>query len=276
MTAMIPMDYHIHSEHSCDCEESMEVMARASVAQGVRRMGFSDHFDRNPLDHGFDYLQPEAWWESFRSCQLLFTDTLSIQAGVEIGEPHRYPEDTRALLERYPWDFVLGSLHWVDGQVVFGSEYFERSPDEAYTKYFQEMQRMVSEGEFDILAHMDVVKRYGYENYGSFDPQRYEKDIRAVLKTLSERGMAMEVNTSTLRRPVGETSPGITILRWFYEEGGKHVTMGSDAHHTEHVGYGLQRSMSNLQQAGFTRLTAYKRRSPHPFEFEAGPTHDNR
>lgn len=246
-------------------------MARAAVAQGIRRMGFSDHFDRILFDNCYDFLNPEAWWEAFRACQLLFTDTLSIRAGVEVGEPHRFPEDTRDLLAAYPWDFVLGSLHWVDDQVVFGPEYFiNRSPDEAYTKYFREMQRMVSEGEFDILAHMDVVKRYGYDNYGAFDPVRYEQEIRPILKTLSERGMALEVNTSTLRRSVKDTSPGVTILRWFFEEGGRHVTMGSDAHHPDQVGNGLQYAMNQLKDAGFSHLTAFKDRKPHLVDMQAG------
>jgi histidinol-phosphatase (PHP family) len=133
------------------------------------------------------------------------------------------------------------------------------------------MQKMVAVGDFDILAHMDVVKRYGFDNYGRFQPELHEREIRAVLITLAERELALEVNTSTLRRPVGETSPESTILRWFYEEGGKYVTLGSDAHHTEHVGFGLEHAMKNVREAGFTELTRFKQREPDLFDFEAGP-----
>lgn len=98
-------------------------MARAAVAQGIRRMGFSDHFDRIPFDNCYDFLNPEAWWEAFRACQLLFTDTLSIRAGVEVGEPHRFPEDTRDLLAAYPWDFGLGSDAHHPDQVGNGLQY---------------------------------------------------------------------------------------------------------------------------------------------------------
>ena len=268
MTTIIPIDYHIHTKFSCDCEESMEAMARAAVAAGIRQIGFNDHFDPIPLDYCHGYLRPEAWWQALDECRELFTDSLSIQAGVEIGEPHRFQREAADLLNEHAWDYVLGSLHWVGEQVVFGSKYFERSPEEAYSQYFREMQKMVTEGDFDILAHMDVVKRYGFDNYGDFDPCAYEQDIRAVLKIVAQRGLAIEVNTSTLRRPVAETSPNLTILRWFHEEGGRHVTLGSDAHHGEHVGFGLQRALSNLQEAGFTQLTGFELRQAYLFDIE--------
>jgi histidinol-phosphatase (PHP family) len=271
MTATTPMDYHIHTKYSCDCKESMEAMARAAVAAGIRQIGFNDHFDPIPFDYCHGYFQPDEWWEALNDCRELFADTLSIQAGVEIGEPHRFPEETADLLARYQWDYVLGSLHWVGDHIVFGDRYFERTPDEAYCHYFREMQVMAAEGDFDILAHMDVVKRYGYDKYGEFDPSLYEAEIRAVLKIAAERELAVEVNTSTLRRPVGETSPGTLILRWFHEEGGRHVTLGSDAHHVEHVGFGLQHALSNLQDAGFTQLTGFEKRQAYLFELEGGP-----
>lgn len=271
MTTIIPLDYHIHTEYSCDCEETMEAMGRAAVASGIRQIGFTDHFDPIPIDDCHGYFRPEPWWQALASCRKLFADTISIQAGVEIGEPHRFPQETRELLTNHPWDYVLGSLHWVGDQVVFDPEYFERAPDEAYKRYFIEMRKMVSEGDFDILAHMDVVKRYGFDTYGEFDPAHYEAEIRAVLQVVAERGLAIEVNTSTLRRPVAETSPGRRILRWFYEQGGRHVTLGSDAHHTEHVGSGLQRALINLQEAGFQQLTGFKQRKAYLFDIEGGP-----
>ncbi|MGD8553132.1 MAG: histidinol-phosphatase [Anaerolineales bacterium] len=271
MTNIIPLDYHIHTNYSCDCEQSMDAMARAAVAQGIRQIGFSDHFDPIPLDHCHGYFQPEAWWEAHSACQDLFIDTLSIQAGVEIGEPHRFPVQTEELLSGYPWDYALGSLHWVGDQMVFEDDYFKRTPEQAYTQYFVEMQKMVAEGDFDIIAHMDVVKRYGFDNYGEFEPDHYEREIRAVLRIATDRGLAIEVNTSTLRRPVGETSPARKILRWFREEGGQHVTLGSDAHQTEHVGFGLDRALQNLKEAGFSQLTGFERRKPYLFDIEAGP-----
>lgn len=271
MTPIIPIDYHIHSEFSCDCEESMEAMARAAVAAGIRQIGFSDHFDPIPLDYCHGYLRPEAWWQALDECRELFADSLSIRAGVEIGEPHRFRQQASELLDKHAWDYVLGSLHWVGEQVVFGSKYFERSPEEAYSDYFRELEKMVTEGDFDILAHMDVVKRYGFDNYGSFDPSAYEQEIRAVLRIAAQRGLAIEVNTSTLRRPVAETAPDLPILRWFHEEGGQHVTLGSDAHHVEHVGYGLQQALNNLQKAGFTQLTGFELRQAYLFDIEGEP-----
>ena len=266
---MLPLDYHIHSLFSCDCNESMEAMARAAITSGIRQIGFSDHFDPIPLDKCHDYFKPQAWWDAYHDCCTLFADSLTIQAGIEIGETHRFPDETRKMLQVYPWDYVLGSLHWVGDAVVFGSNYFECTPDEAYKRYFTELLQMVRQGDFDILAHMDVVKRYGFDNYGQFHPDEYEEEIRAVLRAAAKRGLAIEINTSTLRRSVGQTSPAPLILEWFREEGGENITLGSDAHHAEHVGYGLHHAIESVLKAGFNHLTGFKRRQAYVIEIES-------
>jgi histidinol-phosphatase (PHP family) len=266
---MIPQDYHIHTDFSCDCRLTMLEMCRAAVEKGIPEIGFTDHFDLVPQDPCSAYFQADAWWEELARCRDAFRKSLTIRAGIEIGEGHLFKHEVRQLYEAYPWDYSLGSLHWVGSGLVFDREFFDRPAEEVYRSYFSELGRMAKEADFDVLAHMDVVKRYGYDAYGPFDPKAYENEIRATLRTLAARGKALEVNTATLRRSVDETSPSVDVMRWFREEGGRWVTIGSDAHRAEHLGDGLEQALREVISAGFQSLASFHQRSPSVIAFNS-------
>lgn len=261
---MLPHDYHVHTHFSCDCEVSMQAMCTAALKRGVSVIGFSEHYDLIPQDPCYAFFHADGWWEALAGCRQEFAGQLEIRAGIEVGEPHLFPTQVAALLRRYPWDYVLGSLHWVSETLIFHSDYYQQTPQAAYGDYFAQLLTMVEQGEFDILAHFDIVKRYGYENYGVFQPTAFEEPIRKVLRACAERGIALELNTSTLRRSVNEISPSSIILRWFGEEGGKHFTIGSDAHQPEDVAAGFDQALALLNGAGFPNLVDYQQRQPQP------------
>jgi histidinol-phosphatase (PHP family) len=259
---MIPHDYHIHTHFSCDSDASMLSMCRAAINVAIPEIGISEHFDLNPIDPCVGFFRADDWWEELSRCRKELNGVLTIRAGIELSEPHLYPEAVEALLENYPWDYALGALHWIGKELIFEEEYFNRAEQVAYTDYFIELQRLAQSGLFDILAHMDIVKRYGFEHYGNFDPQKYEGQIRSILQVLVSSDLALEVNTVTLRRSILETSPSRQILQWFLEEGGQWLTLGSDAHEPKTVGAGIEKTLSLIQSLGFKNLASFKRRKP--------------
>jgi histidinol-phosphatase (PHP family) len=261
-------DYHIHSLFSCDSEASMEQMCVAAIQAGIPEIGFSDHFDLHPDDPFQDYLDLESWWESFSVCKQKFSGELILRAGIEVGEPHRFAQRVNQLALEYPWDFILGSLHWVDDISVFDKSFFRSNERDSYLAYFLELERLVDEGEFDILAHFDVVKRYGYEYYGTYQPEDYHEPIRRILRRLADRGQALEINTATLRRSIQRPSPDAILLQWFREEGGRSITLGSDAHSPQEVGFGLSSMRMMVQSAGFTGLAQYENRQCTIVDFD--------
>ncbi|OGO20747.1 MAG: hypothetical protein A2Z14_16670 [Chloroflexi bacterium RBG_16_48_8] len=259
---MVPHDYHIHTHFSCDSNASMISMCRAAIEASIPEIGISEHFDLHPKDAYAGFFNADKWWEELRRCQKEFHDVLLIRAGIELSEPHCYPKAVEQLVQNYPWDYAFGALHRVGDDLVFEEAYFNRAEQTAYADYFTELQRMIQSGFFDILAHMDIVKRYGFEKYGRFDPENYEEQIRSILQTLAHRDLALELNTITLRRSIKETSPSKQILQWFREEGGQWVTLGSDAHSPEEVGLGIEKGLSLIQSSGFENLASFKRRKP--------------
>jgi histidinol-phosphatase (PHP family) len=262
----IPSDYHVHTHFSCDCQTPMEDMCRAALEKGLEEVGITEHFDLNPEDPCYRFFKAEEWWEELERCREVFGGSLIIRAGVELGEPHIHRKESHALLKAFDWDYSLGSLHWVDGIMIFDEAYFEQPASDAYGGYFCELLNLVQDGEFEILAHMDAVKRYGFDHFGAYDPLAFEAQIRAVLRACASTGKAIEINTSTLRRPIREPSPSSTIAGWFLEEGGKWITLGSDAHLPEHVGFGQQEMMRLMDSIHLDQLARFVRRQPEPLD----------
>jgi len=265
---MIPHDYHLHTKFSCDSQATMNEMCRAALNVKITEIGFTEHLDLHPLDPDRDFFKPDEWWQELTQCREEFQEVLTIRAGIELSEPHQNPDVVESLMQKYPWDYTLGSLHWIGDRMIFDNTYFTLPEKDAYENYFTEVQRMIEVGNFDILAHMDMVKRYGFENYGKFDPTKHEAQIRSILTTIASKNIALEVNTGLLRRSIKEISPSKQILEWFHAEGGKWITLGSDAHSSADVGAGLNTAITSVRDIGFKDIASFSNRHLNPMFFQ--------
>jgi histidinol-phosphatase (PHP family) len=259
---MIPHDYHIHSNFSCDCKAAMAEMCRAALANGVREVGFTEHYDLHPGEQCRDWFRLEPWAAELERCRAEHNSHLTIRAGIEIGEPHIYQAEAEAMINRYPFDYVLGSLHWVDSETIFDKEYFRRPAKEAFRLFFEELERMTRVGRFDILSHFDVPVRVGFAVYGYYDPCEHEDSIRPVLRNCIERGIALDINTRALEIAAKVLTPGLDILRWYAEMGGERITFGSDAHRPVRVGDGIPVAISVAKEAGLKYVMQFEKRQP--------------
>lgn len=265
---MIPQDYHMHSNFSGDCEAPMAAMCRSATARNIGEIGFTEHYDLHFNEPLRDWFRPEPWWEELTRCRREFAGQLTIRAGIEIGEPHRFAVEAQAMISAVPFDYVLGSLHWVGDESIFDRRYFEtRSPDEAFEEFFVELEVMTRGGGFDVLSHFDVPVRVGHTVYGDYDPRRYEALIRSVLQNCIDQGIALDLNTAALRRPANILTPSLPILRWYAEMGGERITLGADAHRPQHVGLHLDIALEAARAAGLTSLTYYEQRQPRQIAF---------
>lgn len=258
---MIPQDYHMHSNFSPDCDIPMATMCQAAIDAGIPEIGFTEHYDLYPREEARDWFRPDPWWQELNRCRQQFAGQLTIRAGIEIGEPHLFQEESKTMLATYPFDYALGSLHWVGTESVFDRNYFtQRRPDEAWTLFYEELAQMTALGGFDILSHFDVPMRVGFDVYGSYDPTRYESLIRPVLQNCIDHGIALDLNTAALRRKANQLTPGLQILRWYAEMGGERVTLGSDAHRPVNIGMKLDHAMELARAAGISHVTQFCQR----------------
>jgi histidinol-phosphatase (PHP family) len=250
----------------------MADMCQAAIALGIPEIGFTEHYDLHPgePDHCRDAFRLDAWSAEVERCRAAFAGRLTIRAGIELGEPHLYAAQAQALLARYPFDYALGSLHWVGADSVFDPGFFKRYPaGEAFRLYFEELERVTRAGHdgptgrgFDVLSHLDVPVRTAFAVYGHYDPREHAEYIRPVLRNCVERGLALDLNTAALRRRAQVLNPGLEILRWYVELGGERVTLGSDAHRPDQVGRHLDVALDAARAAGLKYLTFFDRRQP--------------
>jgi histidinol-phosphatase (PHP family) len=257
---MVPLDYHMHSRFSEDGDDSLEAMCLQAVGCGIKEIGFSEHWDVGPYEKNPRFFTPGPWYAELKRLRGLFAGKLVIRAGIEISEPHLYPRETAEVLQRASFDYVIGSVHYVGRDFMFDDDYFRaHTADEVYGNYFDELARMVSTADLDIVAHFDIPARNGIPIFG-YDPQRYEEKIRPILKKCIERGLALDVNVAGLRKPARNIMPHPLILTWYAEMGGQRVTLGSDAHRFPEVGLHLEDGLAAVRAAGINCLTQFDHR----------------
>jgi histidinol-phosphatase (PHP family) len=184
---------------------------------------------------------------------------LAVRFGVEVTYERRYEEEIRGWLRRHPHDYVIGSVHVSAVSPYKASNVATfttgRSLPDILAPYFDEVIGAARSGLFDTIGHLDFVKRYLVPHVLPAQlaaaPELYEP----VLVALIDTGTALEVNASGLRQLPRETYPRPEIVARYRELGGRHVTIGSDAHRTEWFAYGLSRAYGAVAGAGFEALT---------------------
>jgi len=264
---MIPFDYHMHTLFSEDGTDTPEAMCLRAIQLGIPEIGISEHWDVGPYEKNPRFFQPEPWYAELERLRRLFAGRLIIRLGIEVAEPHLYPQPAAEVLSRLPFDYVLGSVHFVGPNFIFDETYFlTHTADEVYWAYFAEVEILLQTADFDILAHLDVPVRTGKPIFG-YDPHRYENQIRRILRMVIDRNLALEVNSAGLRKAAHNLMPDPLILKWYAGMGGELLTLGSDAHSASQVGLHLDTAMEAIRNAGFTHLTQYKRRQAHRILF---------
>ncbi len=262
----IPHDYHMHSEHSPDSSVPVIDRCQQAVELGLTEICITDHLDFVPVDSGFGYYRPDAYFADVMRARSEYDGRVTLRAGIEIGEWHRYPEQVMEIAHAYPYDFIIGSLHYIGEEasgLVLEAPYFEgKTEKDAYETYFTELLAMVRHGGFDVIGHIDVPKRGGFSVYGGYRCGDFEEPIREVLKAAIEGGIGIEVNTGTARRAVGIPSPDVDVLKWYKELGGEILTIGSDAHRPDHMTLFFDVASAMLEEAGFDAVTCFEERKP--------------
>jgi histidinol-phosphatase (PHP family) len=257
---MIPHDYHLHSHFSEDGDDTLEAMCLRAIELGIPEIGFSEHWDVGPYEKNPRFFQPEPWYAELERLREFFVGKLTIRAGIEVAEPHLYSQAAAEVLTRAPFDYILGSVHFVGPHFIFDEAYFRaHTADEVYRAYFAEVETLLQTADLDILAHLDVPVRTAKPIFG-YDPTRYEDQIRRILCMVINRDLALEVNAAGLRKATQNLMPDPLILKWYSGMGGERLTLGSDAHTAIQVGMHLDTALEAIRAAGISHVTQFEQR----------------
>ena len=229
-------DFHMHSRVSFDGHDTGLQMALAAKAAGLREVCFTDHLDYDPLGKmGILAFDTDAYNREYNDLEV---PGLIIRRGMEFGMEAGNQEQFRKDLQRRPFDFVLGSIHFVDDLDVYFEEFWaDKTVFEAERRYLEATLQCVKVHEdYDVLAHLTyIAKTRCHPAPRSVPYGEHREVIDEILKTLAAGGKGLEMNTSGVDR-CGGYLPTPDILRRFKELGGEIVTIGSDAHTASRVG----------------------------------------
>lgn len=229
-------DYHMHTTVSFDGRGTPEEMVRAAQRAGLKEICFTDHIDyqigENSLEFVFDTEEYNRAYDNLKAAGLV------IRRGMEFGLKEYNKEQLKQDLKRRPFDFVLGSIHFVDELDVYFAEWWQgKTVYEAERRYLEQTLACVRHhDDFDVLAHLTYLSKT--RGHPAPRPIRYEDHrelLDEILLTLAQKGKGLELNTSGLDK-CGDFLPGAEYFRRFKELGGEIVTVGSDAHDAKRVG----------------------------------------
>ena len=257
-------DYHLHTSLCGHAVGEMEEYLAAAERAGLTEVGFSDHLpqyflppdQRNPgLGMGEEEL-PRYVEKVLRLREAAAPVRLKLGAEADYVPGHE--EALARILDRYPFDYVLGSVHYIDGWGFDNPElidgYSRRDIGQLYEQYFSLLQAAARTGLFDVMAHPDLIKKFGYRPAGNITPL-YE----ATARIFAEAGVCVEVNTAGLRVPARELYPAPGFLAACRRRGVP-VTLGSDAHRPDQVGLGLADALRLVRDSGFGEIASFSGR----------------
>jgi histidinol-phosphatase (PHP family) len=256
-------DYHVHSAFSVDCNVPIETSCRAAIAAGVTEIAITDHVDHVPADPGFGYYRPDEYLREVDRIRDIFADELVVLRGAEIDFNESTVEQVERFVNEYghSFDFVIGSVHYAPDHAMIFPDYFaERTLDDVFLPYLDQVQKGVETGWFDVIGHLDLPKRYAPKTHREYDPAQYRDRLAPIFDAMIARGTGFEVNTSGLRQTPRTSMPGPAIVRWYAERGGRVITTGTDSHAAQTVGAGLGKTLDMLTLAGIDMLASFRER----------------
>ena len=255
------LDYHIHTEYCNHAVGGVPEYARYASTLSLREIGFADHLPMlkwSMPEYAMSFEQLPEYVRDVQHARQQFPE-LKIKLGIEADYYSPDEEDaTRALLQQHPFDYIYGSVHFINDWAIDDPRnlhrWDEQGVDVIYREYFHRLQQASRSGIFDIISHTDVVKKFGH---------RPTKDISSLLEetvqAYKESDVAVEINSSGLRKPVKEIYPSPQILRLLkqYEIP---IVFGSDAHHPQEIGKDFAYVKQVVKEFGFTELVVFERR----------------
>ena len=254
-------DFHLHSNISFDSKVTPQELAEAAVAAGQKEICFTDHYDYNsdPLKRA-DLFTIADYRAAHDGLQL---PGLTIRKGVEFGLTRWNAPQLKELLGQYPFDFVIGSVHYVDGFDPHEAAYWQGlTVREGFEKHLLETLRCVQVHEdFDVLGHLTYACKSRHNpTHGPIEMTHFQEIIDEILLCLIRKGMGMEVNTSGIDR-AGAFLPAAPYLCRYKQLGGEIVTVGSDGHNCARVGQYIPEALAMLKEI-FGYVCTFEKRKP--------------
>jgi len=271
-------DYHIHPNYSIDAEGEVEEFCKAALSVGLKEIAFTTHLDTDRVTEDCYVnvrgeqvdISSSVWFEDYESTIRSAGDRyeeqgLQVLLGIEVD---CFPGVQGALPKGFfstDFDFIIGSVHLIDHIAISANgradEAFRKySMEELGERYYSIMLDAIDLDIFDVLAHIDLYRRYGEVFYGESIHDLWKHHIEELSKKMLSKRVGFEVNTSSLRRGMQQPMPEDRLIHALRNKGITTVTVGSDAHTPNDVGKDIKVALEMIRDAGFDGPSTYRKR----------------
>ncbi len=260
-------DFHMHCSFSSDSPSLPEDMVNSAINKGLTEICFTDHMDVDmpgaTTDMPFTF-DTDEYFRIMTALKDEYKDKIKIRIGVELGLQPQLAGYYEEYVSKYPFDFIIGSTHVVNGKDPYYKDYFEgRSDHEAFMEYFEYIHENIKAFKgFDVVGHIDYALRYTPTPGYVLDYKEFGDILDAILTEVVDSGLGIELNTAGLRFNMGHPNPHEDVIKRYRQLGGDIITIGSDAHTPESIGYAFHQVKDILTECGFTHYNIFRTREP--------------
>jgi histidinol-phosphatase (PHP family) len=256
----VMIDYHVHTALCGHAEGSMEEYVCSAIRKGLQEICFLDHFTKRTYDrkHSMTVTELPFYYNEARRLQEKYHHRIKVKVGLEVDFNPELITAIEDIVGSFSFDCIGASVHFIDDWNIVSHHQADRYDKEDLIKlghlYAECLLDMMRYDFFDILCHIDVIKKFGHTPLRSF-----MSDKTALFAEIKKGGYAVEVNTSGYDHPVRESYPSLNILARLCEAGIP-ITLGSDAHRPEDVGRYFAKTIRMVRSAGYKYLLSYDKR----------------
>ena len=252
-------DYHMHTNFSDDSALIMEDAVRQAVETGLDEICFTEHINAVYNYHDCDC---KKYLKELKRCRELFKDKISIKFGMEFGMQSQLCKYYETIFHNYDFDFIILSVHLIKNLDLWNNDYQTGKTQDEYNRgYYEELLNIVENyNDYSVLGHMDLIRRY--DRICEYPFEKCRDIIEKILKTVIKNGKGIEVNTSSFRYGLQDLMPSRDILKLYKNLGGKIITIGSDSHRIDHIGYKIPFILEQLKDMGYTHFCTFDKMKP--------------
>lgn len=258
-------DYHVHTSFSEDSEMPLDEACSGAIERNIVEIAVTDHVDIDYPDSDFQFsLDYDGFSEAINIAKHQYRNRLNIIKGVEIGLQRHVLDKCVSFLKNKDFQFVIASIHAASGRDLHSGDFCRnKDKDTAYIEYLEELLACIKGfSHYNILGHIDIIRRYGDYGDNTMNHSDYGDLLDLVFQELINSGKGLEINTSGFRYGLKSTMPEFSLLKRYYELGGKILTIGSDAHKPSHLAEHFDLAYYMAKEAGFKYLARFPSGEP--------------
>ncbi len=244
-------------------------MALRSAENGMSEICFTDHVEDCAVNDAlsFTVVEFESWealYAEHEKVREALKDKLDVRLGAELSSINHMPEKAKYIYDTKELDFIIGSVHNLRNCDDFYFSKFDSLDDcmKTIEEYLDEYIEVADVGCCDVLGHLGYPQKYMARQGFFIDIMQYEDKLRELFSRIIPKGIGIEVNSSALHDVLGDTIPGLEIVRLYHDCGGEIITAGSDAHIVKNANIGIADAYELIKEAGFKYITAFNKHKP--------------